>query len=141
MVVQQISVDTCPHHWMIQPADGPVSLGVYQLIYDPKQFKNSIDDWSFERLPSERQSFDTNLLERQSDLGVGKPTRNRPHRRPQPIGTGQVPREPIGCSIFKGFRCVYQASPPGTRRRFDKPVERCEPCPFVRRLNKRVRAS
>ena len=65
MVVQQISVETCRHHWMIQPADGPVSLGVCQFCFDAKEFKNSIDDWSFEntRLPGERQTFDSNFME------------------------------------------------------------------------------
>ena len=62
MVVQQVSVDTCRHHWMIQPADGPVSLGVCQFCLEAKEFKNSIDDWSFERLPGERQTFDVNIM-------------------------------------------------------------------------------
>ena len=63
MVTQQISVETCCHHWMIQPADGPVSLGVCQFCMEAKEFKNSIEDWSFERLPGERQTVDTQLLE------------------------------------------------------------------------------
>ena len=63
MVVQQISVDTCSHHWMIQPADGPVSLGVCQFCFEAKEFKNSIDKWSFERSPGERSTYDADFLE------------------------------------------------------------------------------
>ena len=63
MLAQQISVDTCSHHWMIQPADGPVSLGVCQFCLEAKEFKNSIEDWSFDKLPGERQTYDPNLLE------------------------------------------------------------------------------
>lgn len=38
---------TCCHHWIIETADGPVSLGYCQLCFETKEFKNSLDDWSF----------------------------------------------------------------------------------------------
>ena len=43
---------TCCHHWMIEPADGPVSLGFCQFCFETREFKNSIEeDWSFDDLP------------------------------------------------------------------------------------------
>ena len=38
---------TCCHHWIIETADGPFSLGYCQLCFETKEFKNSLDDWSF----------------------------------------------------------------------------------------------
>ena len=52
---------TCCHHWMIQTADGPVSLGVCKNCFDTKEFKNSVEDWSFEQLPGERKTLDATL--------------------------------------------------------------------------------
>ena len=50
-MVLQISeapvAQTCCHHWVIQPADGPVSSGVCQFCFKTQEFKNSMDDWSF----------------------------------------------------------------------------------------------
>ena len=43
--------------WMIQPADGPVSLGVCQKCSEAREFKNSIEDWSFDQLPGERKTL------------------------------------------------------------------------------------
>lgn len=37
---------TCCHHWIIETADGPVSLGYCQLCFETKEFKNSFEDWS-----------------------------------------------------------------------------------------------
>ena len=42
---------TCCHHWVIQPADGPVSLGVCQNCFDAREFKNSIEDWDIDKVP------------------------------------------------------------------------------------------
>ncbi|MCH8226318.1 MAG: hypothetical protein IIC97_10670 [Chloroflexi bacterium] len=38
---------TCCHHWIIETADGPVSLGYCQFCFETKEFKNSLEDWSF----------------------------------------------------------------------------------------------
>ena len=38
---------TCRHHWIIETADGPVSLGYCQFCFETKEFKNTLDDWSF----------------------------------------------------------------------------------------------
>jgi len=44
---------TCCHYWIIQPAGGPVSLGMCQLCLETREFKNSID-WEFENTPKGR---------------------------------------------------------------------------------------
>ena len=38
---------TCRHHWIIQPAEGAVSLGVCRLCLEEKEFQNTIDYWGF----------------------------------------------------------------------------------------------
>lgn len=38
---------TCCHHWIIETADGPVSLGYCQICFETKEFKNSMEDWSY----------------------------------------------------------------------------------------------
>ena len=38
---------TCCHHWIIETADGPVSLGYCQFCFETKEFKNSLEDCSF----------------------------------------------------------------------------------------------
>ena len=35
---------TCCHYWMIQPAEGPISLGVCRLCHESREFSNSIDN-------------------------------------------------------------------------------------------------
>ncbi len=44
--------NTCCHHWIIQPAVGPVSEGSCQNCGEVKEFKNSIDyeaEWTNRR--------------------------------------------------------------------------------------------
>ena len=43
MSTHQARATTCPHHWLIPPADGPVSLGVCQFCRKTREFKNSIE--------------------------------------------------------------------------------------------------
>ena len=49
MLTEQTATYTCRHHWMIQPAEGPVSAGVCKLCHAKREFKNSLDvygnDW------------------------------------------------------------------------------------------------
>ena len=45
-------VPACCHHWIIQPAIGPVSEGMCQKCGEVKEFKNSLDyetEWSSRR--------------------------------------------------------------------------------------------
>jgi hypothetical protein len=37
------SVDTCCHHWVIQPADGPSSNGSCQVCGEIREFKNYVE--------------------------------------------------------------------------------------------------
>ena len=46
------AASSCCHHWIIQPAVGPVSEGTCQKCGEVKEFKNSIDyetDWANRR--------------------------------------------------------------------------------------------
>ena len=47
MLVQQPLLNTCCHHWDIQTANGPVSMGVCRNCLESREFKNSTDDWTF----------------------------------------------------------------------------------------------
>ncbi len=42
----------CRHHWVIQPASGPVSLGECQLCGEAREFKNYVESasWGDSRL-------------------------------------------------------------------------------------------
>ena len=42
----------CRHHWVIQPATGPVSQGVCQACEEVREFKNHVDSasWGDSRL-------------------------------------------------------------------------------------------
>ena len=52
---------TCCHHWIIQTADGPVSLGVCKNCFETREFQNSIEDWSFDQSSQERSTPDAPL--------------------------------------------------------------------------------
>ena len=62
MVLQEaqapVTRPTCCHHWMIEQANGPVSLGFCQFCFETREFKNSIDDWYIDDLPGERKILD-----------------------------------------------------------------------------------
>ena len=36
----------CAHHWVIEPANGPVSQGVCQVCGEVRGFKNFIESWN-----------------------------------------------------------------------------------------------
>ena len=38
--------EDCTHHWIIQPADGPVSWGECQICHETREFQNSIPGYS-----------------------------------------------------------------------------------------------
>ena len=54
---------TCCHHWMIQTSDGPISMGVCKHCFETREFKNSIEDWSFDQLPGERKTPDAAIID------------------------------------------------------------------------------
>ena len=49
MLTEQTATYTCCHHWIIQPAEGPVSDGVCKLCHATREFKNSLDAWGDDR--------------------------------------------------------------------------------------------
>ena len=40
--IQGASVLRCCHHWIIEPADGPVSMGTCRFCHESRAFKNSV---------------------------------------------------------------------------------------------------
>ena len=47
-------MSNCSHHWMIQPAEGPVSMGTCRLCHEAREFQNSVDSWIRDSVPSPR---------------------------------------------------------------------------------------
>ena len=43
MLLQKPPVETCRHHWLIESAEGPTSMGVCQFCHEAREFKNSVD--------------------------------------------------------------------------------------------------
>ncbi len=62
------SVPSCQHHWVIQDALGPVSIGMCRVCGDYKEFKNYLEasHWGDERSRAEARN----------DL-LGRPSRAR----------------------------------------------------------------
>ena len=42
-------LDQCCHHWIIEAANGPVSLGVCLNCGEDREFKNAIDEGQWDR--------------------------------------------------------------------------------------------
>ncbi len=43
MLLGKAQVKTCPHHWMIPPAEGPTSVGVCRFCHETREFKNFVE--------------------------------------------------------------------------------------------------
>lgn len=43
-IPEQQTIPSCCHHWIIEPANGPISRGVCRNCLASKEFKNSIVD-------------------------------------------------------------------------------------------------
>ena len=52
------AVSTCRHHWVIQPADGPVSNGSCQVCGETRDFKNYVESatWGDSRITNKASS-------------------------------------------------------------------------------------
>jgi hypothetical protein len=52
------AVSTCRHHWVIQPADGPVSNGLCQVCRETREFKNYVESatWGDSRITNKASS-------------------------------------------------------------------------------------
>ncbi|MCH7737825.1 MAG: hypothetical protein IH872_10560 [Chloroflexi bacterium] len=48
------TIAVCRHHWVIQPADGPVSKGACQICGETREFKNYVESatWGDSRIAS-----------------------------------------------------------------------------------------
>lgn len=44
VTIEGPSVLQCRHHWIIEPATGPVSLGECRFCHQSREFKNSIPE-------------------------------------------------------------------------------------------------
>ena len=72
------SVATCRHHWVIQPADGPVSNGLCQVCGETREFKNYVESatWGDSRITSSGASASdtvepTSDDDENNDYGIG----------------------------------------------------------------------
>ena len=54
----EAAVEVCRHHWVIQPADGPVSNGSCQICGENREFKNYVESatWGDSRIASKYAS-------------------------------------------------------------------------------------
>ena len=54
----EAAVEVCRHHWVIQPADGPVSNGSCQICGENREFKNYVESatWGDSRIASKNAS-------------------------------------------------------------------------------------
>ena len=55
------TVAECRHHWVIQPADGPVSNGACQICGETREFKNYVESatWGDSRIASKNSAAST----------------------------------------------------------------------------------
>ncbi len=62
------SVAACRHHWVILPADGPVSNGSCQVCGETREFKNYVESatWGDSRMTS-KSSSDSAIVASTSD--------------------------------------------------------------------------
>ncbi len=62
------TVSDCRHHWVIQPADGPVSNGACQICGETREFKNYVESatWGDSRIANKNSSA-SNAVESTSD--------------------------------------------------------------------------
>ena len=67
------AVEVCRHHWVIQPADGPVSNGSCQICGEIRKFKNYVESatWGDSRIASKNSSA---TAESTSDDEYGRST-------------------------------------------------------------------
>ena len=67
------SVATCRHHWVIQPADGPVSNGLCQVCGETREFKNYVESatWGDSRITS-KGAFASDTVDSTSDDDINE---------------------------------------------------------------------
>ena len=63
------SVAVCRHHWVIQPADGPVSNGACQICGETRDFKNYVESatWGDSRIASKNSAASASVQSTSDD--------------------------------------------------------------------------
>ncbi len=66
------TVSDCRHHWVIQPADGPVSNGACQICGETREFKNYVESatWGDSRIASKNASASNAVVSTSDDDDV-----------------------------------------------------------------------
>ena len=75
------AVAECRHHWVIQPADGPVSNGACQICGESREFKNYVESatWGDSRIASKNTSASATVESTSDDEDVDdKDTKEAP---------------------------------------------------------------
>ena len=63
------TVAECRHHWVIHPADGPVSIGACQICGETREFKNYVESatWGDSRIASKNASASASVVSTSDD--------------------------------------------------------------------------
>lgn len=71
---EEQNLPVCRHHWVIQPATGPVSQGVCQTCGEVREFKNYIEasSWGDDK-PSGRSRSESSVVAKPA-AGYGEDT-------------------------------------------------------------------
>ena len=48
-LLEEPTQPACRHHWVIEPANGPISWGECQVCHEGKEFQNSIGEFERDR--------------------------------------------------------------------------------------------
>ena len=80
------TVAECRHHWVIQPADGPVSIGACQICGESRDFKNYVESatWGDSRIASKNSSASATVESTSDDEDV-----NDKHTGEEPESAGE----------------------------------------------------
>ncbi len=65
-------IAVCRHHWVIQPADGPVSNGACQICGENREFKNYVESatWGDSRIASKNSAASASVESTSDDEDV-----------------------------------------------------------------------
>ena len=63
----------CCHHWVIQPADGPISIGSCQVCGETREFKNYVEaaTWGDTRAPGKNATASAATPSTSDDGDIG----------------------------------------------------------------------
>ena len=83
------TVSECRHHWVIQPADGPASIGACQICGESREFKNFVESatWGDSRIASKNSSASATAESTSDDEDVeDKNTDEEPESADEEVG-------------------------------------------------------